>query len=110
VTRVAGTPNNSTAIASTIPKSDPPVMPGSASLQDTMIDNLQGDIRMVVEPSRQARFYVLGARRIPSVLLEMGFLCNRRDEMLLNRAKHRNVVARSLRDAINDYFDHLQRT
>lgn len=65
---------------------------------------------MVVEPSRQARFYVLGARRIPSVLLEMGFLCNRRDEMLLNRAKHRNVVARSLRDAINDYFDHLQRT
>ena len=108
--RVAATPGNSTAIASTIAKSDPAPIAGSASLQDTLIDNLQDDIRMVVEPSRQARFYVLRARRIPSVLLEMGFLSNRRDEALLKRSKHRNVIARSLRDAINDYFDHLQRT
>jgi len=108
--RVAATPGNSTAIASTIAKSDPAPRPGSASLQDTLIDNLQDDIRMVVEPSRQARFYVLRARRIPSVLLEMGFLSNRRDEALLKRAKHRSVIARSLRDAINDYFAHLQRT
>ena len=108
--RVAATPGNSPAIASTIAKSDPAPPLGSASLQDTMIDNLQGDIRMVVEPSRQAHFYVLRARRIPSVLLEMGFLSNRRDEALLKRAKHRSVIARSLRDAINDYFAHLQRT
>jgi N-acetylmuramoyl-L-alanine amidase len=108
--RVAATPGNSPAIASTIAKSDPAPPLGSASLQDTMIDNLQGDIRMVVEPSRQAKFYVLRARRIPSVLLEMGFLSNRRDEALLKRAKHRSVIARSLRDAINDYFAHLQRT
>jgi N-acetylmuramoyl-L-alanine amidase len=108
--RVAATPGNSTAIASTIAKSDPAPIAGSASLQDTLIDNLQDDIRMVVEPSRQARFYVLRARRIPSVLLEMGFLSNRRDEALLKRPKHRGVIARSLRDAINDYFDHLQRT
>ncbi|MBN9561283.1 MAG: N-acetylmuramoyl-L-alanine amidase [Alphaproteobacteria bacterium] len=108
--RVAATPGNSPAIASTIAKSDPAPPMGSASLQNTMIDNLEGDIRMVVEPSRQAKFYVLRARRIPSVLLEMGFLSNRRDEALLKRPKHRSVIARSLRDAINDYFAHLQRT
>jgi N-acetylmuramoyl-L-alanine amidase len=81
-----------------------PPAPKSAWLQYAMIDNLSDDIRMDPAPARAAHFYVLGARTIPSVLLEMGFLSNRHDEALLRKAKHRQLIARAVRDAIADYF------
>jgi N-acetylmuramoyl-L-alanine amidase len=58
---------------------------GSAWLQDSMIEQLADDVRMVATPARAAHLYVLGSRTVPSVLLEMCFLSNRRDEALLPR-------------------------
>ena len=72
-----------------------------------MIDNLDDDIRMAKKPAREAHFYVLGARGVPSVLLEIGFLSNRHDETELNKARYRRVIAQAIRDAIGDYFDEL---
>jgi len=76
----------------------------SAGLQDSMIDKLEDDVRMVPAPARAARFYVLGARSIPSVLLEMGFVSNRQDEALLRQPRHRRVIVDAIKDAVNDYF------
>ncbi len=73
-----------------------------------MIDNLNDDIRMDTAPARQARFYVLGLKGIPSALLEMGFLSNRHDEALLNQTRYRRVMAQAIRDAIRDYFAKLK--
>ncbi len=102
ITHLAAGPADTAKIADALVGPRPSA--GSAWLQYTMIDNLNDDIRMDAAPARQARFYVLGARDIPGVLLEMGFLSNRHDEALLNRAKYRRVVAQAIRDAIGDYF------
>lgn len=72
-----------------------------------MIDNLSDDVHMEAVPARQARFYVLGLRGVPSVLLEMGYLSNRQDEKQLNQPKFRHVMTAAIRDAIEDYFDQL---
>ena len=82
--------------------------PGSAWLQSTMIDNLDNDIRMLSAPARDARLYVLGGHAMPSVLLEMGFLSNRQDEVLLKQAKYRKVIAGAIRQSIDDYFTALK--
>jgi len=78
--------------------------PGSALLQYSMIDQLDDDVRMVETPARHAQHYVLGSRTIPSVLLEIGFLSNRRDEALLRQAAHQRVVVQAVRDTVEDYF------
>ena len=78
--------------------------PGSAWLQNAMIDQLADDVRMTDSPARHAHLYVLASRRIPSVLLEVGFLSNRQDESLLRQAAHRGVLVQAISDAIDDYF------
>ena len=75
--------------------------PGSST---TMIEQLADDVRMVATPARAAHLYVLGSRTLPSVLLEMGFMSNRRDEALLRQPAHRRVLVQAIRDAIDDYF------
>src|ERR1700719_989937 len=71
--------------------------PGSAWLQDSMIEQLADDVRMVATPARAAHLYVLGSRTVPSVLLEMGFLSNRRNEALLRQTAHRCVLVLAIR-------------
>ena len=84
--------------------------PGSAWLQDSMIDQLNDDVRMVAVPARTGHLYVLASRDIPSVLLEMGFLSNRQDEALLKRPSHRHVLVQAIKDAIDDYFAGITRS
>ena len=104
ITHLTAGPADTAKTADALAGSQPPPGLGSVWLQYTMIDNLNDDIRMHAAPARQARFYVLGVRGIPGVLLEMGFLSNRHDEALLNRAHYRRVMAQAIRDAIGDYF------
>jgi N-acetylmuramoyl-L-alanine amidase len=82
----------------------PRAEPDSAWLQYSKIEQLDDDVRMTAEPARTAHLYVLGSHSIPSVLLEMGFLSNRKDEALLRKPAHRRVLVRAIEDAIDDYF------
>lgn len=84
--------------------------PGSALLQYTMVDNLNDDVRMTEDPDQEAHFFVLANRTIPSVLLEMGFLSNRQDEIVLKNRRDLQRIARAIRDAIDDYFADLRRS
>lgn len=95
---------NAVQIANALSAPQPPPEPGSAWLQYTMIEQLADDVRMVVAPARAAHLYVLASHTIPSVLLEMGFLSNRQDEILLRQAAHRRVIVQAIKDAIDDYF------
>ncbi len=83
-------------------------MQGSAYLQWVMIGQLRSNIGLVDDPARQAQLYVLGEMGIPSVLLEMGFLSNRHDEKLLRQLHYRNLIAGSLKEAVDDYFGDLR--
>ena len=105
---LATTGSTSITTAHTLAGIAPRPRAGSPWLQYTMIDNLDDDIRMTADPARRAHLYVLATGDIPSVLLEMGFLSNGHDEALIKQQKHRNIVARSMRDAIDDYFDGVQ--
>jgi N-acetylmuramoyl-L-alanine amidase len=103
-TRLPANRGNSGRIANALSGSEPQREAGSAWLQYSMIEQLDDDVRMVTGPARNAHFYVLGARSIPSVLLEMGFLSNRKDESLIKQPAKRRVLAQAIRDAIEDYF------
>jgi len=79
-------------------------LPSSAGLQLALVESLDDDLTMLPDPARQGRFYVLGALGMPSVLVETGFITNRADEGLLRTSKHRALIARSIREAVDDFF------
>jgi N-acetylmuramoyl-L-alanine amidase len=106
---IAVRPGNARRIASALPSSAPEPERSSVSLQHSIIEQLSEDVHMAGAPARAAHLYVLGSRTIPSVLLEMGFLSNRRDEALLRQPKHRHELVNDLKDAIDDYFSGIKR-
>lgn len=108
--RLTASSGNAVQIANALSATQPPPEPGSAWLQYTMIEQLADDVRMVVTPARTAHLYVLGSHSIPSVLLEMGFLSNRQDEVLLGQTAHRRVIVQAIKDAIDDYFAGIKAT
>jgi N-acetylmuramoyl-L-alanine amidase len=77
---------------------------GSAWLQYSIIDRLNDAMEMTPAPARAAHFWVLANQDIPGVLVEMGFLSNREDETLMRNGRHRLLIARLIRDAIDSYF------
>jgi N-acetylmuramoyl-L-alanine amidase len=77
---------------------------GSAWLQYSIIDRLNDAMEMTPAPARAAHFWVLADQDIPGVLVEMGFLSNGQDETLMRNARHRLLIARLIRDAIDSYF------
>src|SRR6185312_2124075 len=77
---------------------------GSARLARTLVGSLDRDLPMLPNPERHAGFVVLKAADIPSVLVEMGFMSNPRDEAELRRAAHRARIAEAMRRAVDAYF------
>ncbi len=77
---------------------------GSARMARSLVGNLDRTVPMLPNPERHAGFVVLKAADIPSVLVEMGFMSNPRDEAELRRPAHRALIAQSMRDAVDAYF------
>jgi N-acetylmuramoyl-L-alanine amidase len=82
----------------------------SKFLANTIVGKLgRGGIRLLPNTHRYAGFAVLKAPDIPSVLVEIGFMSNRREAGLLNRPDHRRKIAASLVDGIDAYFERVRR-
>jgi N-acetylmuramoyl-L-alanine amidase len=77
---------------------------GSGRLARDLVGSLDQDLPMLANPDRHAGFVVLKAADIPSVLVEMGFMSNPRDEALLRQTDHRTLVARAMKRAVDGYF------
>jgi N-acetylmuramoyl-L-alanine amidase len=77
---------------------------GSARLARGMVGSLDQEIPMLPNPDRHAGFVVLKAADIPSVLVEMGFMSNPRDEAELRKPAHRVKVAQAMKRAVEAYF------
>ena len=77
---------------------------GSIVVQGEIVNSFERQLIMLRNPARKARFAVLRSVRMPSVLVEMGFMSNRLDERLLRQPRHRSVIAGALTTAINAYF------
>ena len=80
---------------------------GSAKIAHTMVGHLDQEVPMLPNPDRHAGFVVLKAADIPSVLVEMGFMSNPKDEAALRQANHRKMVAQSMQRAVEAYFASL---
>jgi len=77
------------------------------SLQTTVVkQNKEAKDRGV----KRAPFVVLIGADMPSVLAEIGFLSNSRDEALLKGPEHRDRIAEALFNGIAGYADSLSKT
>jgi N-acetylmuramoyl-L-alanine amidase len=76
----------------------------SSVFADMMIDALHPKITRLSNTHRYAGFRVLKAPDVPSVLVEIGFLSNRKDEKLLNTREYESLVSSSLVKALDHYF------
>jgi N-acetylmuramoyl-L-alanine amidase len=76
----------------------------SARFASLLTDQLAERTLVLRDSHRFAGFVVLKALDVPSVLLELGYLSNRDDEAALGSKRHRRVVAKAIRDAIDRYF------
>jgi N-acetylmuramoyl-L-alanine amidase len=76
----------------------------SGAVAERMVGSLAEVTPMLVNPERHAGFVVLQSAKIPSVLVEMGFMSNRLDESALRRPAHRLAVATAMRRAVDAYF------
>ena len=70
-----------------------------------LVAALRGEqVKMLRKPRRHAGFVVLKAPEVASVLVELGYLSNKRDARLLRSAKHQARLARAVRRAVDRYF------
>lgn len=72
----------------------------SLSAKRRIVDGVGNKVRLLDNPMRTANFAVLRSPRIPSVLIETGFLSNPEDERILRNTKSRAQLARHLSDQL----------
>jgi len=77
---------------------------GSVRFARDLVGSLDKDVPMLPNPERHAGFVVLKSAEIPSVLVEMGFMSNPRDESELRRPAHRKAIAVAMKRAVDAYF------
>lgn len=76
---------------------------------NTLVRNMKEDgVKLLENPSRHAGFAVLKAPDVPSILIEAGFMSNKKEARLLNKPEHREKIARSIRKGIDLFFEHVQ--
>jgi N-acetylmuramoyl-L-alanine amidase len=77
---------------------------------NTLIEKLKSrQVRLLDSPHRSAGFAVLKAPDIPSVLVEAGFMSNKKESELLNTPAHRAKIAQALGSAIDSYFEQVRK-
>ncbi|WP_336813550.1 N-acetylmuramoyl-L-alanine amidase [Bosea sp. MMO-172] len=69
-----------------------------------LVEKLGGSIKMHKIPLRSARFWVLSAPDVPSVLIELGYMSSPKDAELLNSPEWRGKAVTAVSAAIEDYF------
>jgi N-acetylmuramoyl-L-alanine amidase len=75
-----------------------------AHLAAKLIAQLKREVTLLRNTHRFAGFAVLKAPDVPSVLLEMGYLSNRQEEMALKKKAYRQKLVVAIARALDDYF------
>lgn len=76
----------------------------SARFAALLVDELRRETRLLRNTHRFAGFAVLKAPDVPSVLVELGFLSNRRDEKTLRTKAYRRKLAAAIARGIDRYL------
>lgn len=75
----------------------------SSQLAETVQDSVARTLRIPGRGVKQAGFYVLGGAAMPAILVEIGFLTNRREERRLADPQYRERVARAIYAGLSEY-------
>ena len=75
----------------------------SETFAEMLNSQFKHNTRLKARGVKQAGFYVLVGASMPSVLIESGFLNNKRDTNYLNSSSGQQQLAEAIFDAINEY-------
>jgi N-acetylmuramoyl-L-alanine amidase len=81
----------------------------SSQLQSDLVEGLDDEWRLCGGGARHARFVVLSAPDVASVLIKLGFLTNRLDAAALDHPAHQAALARTMGTQIDRYLAALPR-
>jgi len=81
----------------------------SATFAELLLDRVSNETALLRRSHREAGLVVLLAPDVPAVLLEMGFVNNRQDEMMLRDPKRRARFMGAVGDSIDSYFERQTR-
>jgi len=82
----------------------------SAQLANYICESIDRDILMADRGIRSARFYVLKYTRMPSVLVEAGYISNKYEELKLKDAAFLDRIANTVAEGILRYKREYERT
>ena len=85
----------------------------SSFMAETVQDSMSKSLNLVSRGVKQAGFYVLGGAAMPAILIEIGFLTNRKEEKKLATPEHREALARAIYAGLAEYkrrYDQRLRT
>ncbi len=80
----------------------------SARFAGFLAPELRGAVRTHRRAHRFAGFAVLKAPDVPSVLLELGYLSNAKEETMLRSRKFQEKIAVAIRRGVDQYFENVQ--
>ncbi|MBI3028093.1 MAG: N-acetylmuramoyl-L-alanine amidase [Candidatus Rokubacteria bacterium] len=75
----------------------------SSHLAETVQDSVTQTLRIANRGVKQAGFYVLGGAAMPAILVEIGFVTNRKEERRLMDTQYRDRVARAIYAGLAEY-------
>ncbi len=79
-------------------------MKQSRSYANFVAKEMAKNVHTLPQPHRHAGFAVLKSPNVPAVLLEMGYLSNKKEEAQLQKSSYRKKLSEALVRAINKYF------
>ncbi len=80
------------------------------SVQSSLVRTLRSRVGRVRDHGvKQALFYVLLGTRMPSILVETGFISNPKEEMRLKSARFQNGAAEAIARGVKDYVESRRR-
>jgi len=75
----------------------------SSAMAETVLDSMTRSLNLVPRGVKQAGFYVLGGAPMPAILIEIGFLTNRKEERKLATPEYREALARAIYAGLAEY-------
>jgi len=75
----------------------------------SVINFMGGSTNLMDNPDRGAAFVVLKTAKVPSILIELGYITNSEDAQQLKSDKWRDKVSGSIVTAVDSYFNQLPR-
>lgn len=76
----------------------------STQFAQCLLGKLRDRVFLLRKPHRFADFFILKSADLPSVLIELGYLSNPKEALLLTNPNHQEVICEGIVEAIDSYF------